>query len=71
MFLQIQLSKNCNFLLYNTLRRILACKEFGDLDEQKYTLYRLNAHDEPAFPLRRDNAELSKSLVASGDQLIL
>jgi hypothetical protein len=54
-----------------TFRRILACKEFGDLDEQKYTLYRLNAHDEPAFPLRRDNAELSKSLVASGDQLIL
>jgi hypothetical protein len=49
----------------------MVCKEFGDLDPTKHTLYRLNAMDEPAFPLRRDTVELSKCHVASGDELIL
>ncbi len=31
------------------------CKEFGGLDEAKYTLYRVNYLEEPVFPLRRDN----------------
>lgn len=47
------------------------CKEFGGLDETKHTLYRLNAMDEPTFPLRRDNVELAKCHVASGDELVL
>jgi hypothetical protein len=49
----------------------LACKEFGDLDESKYTLYRVNYLEEPTFPLRRDNQELTKAHVSSGDLLIL
>ena len=49
----------------------LACKEFGDLDEAKYTLYRVNYLEEPTFPLRRDNQELIKAHVSSGDLLIL
>lgn len=47
------------------------CKEFGDIDPSKHTLYRLNAMDEPTFPLRRDNVEIVKCHVASGDELIL
>jgi hypothetical protein len=33
----------------------LVCKEFDNIDPTKHTLYRLNAMDEPSFPLRRDN----------------
>ncbi len=49
----------------------LVCREFGNLDETKHTLYRLNAMDEPTFPLRRDNVELYKCHVSSGDELVL
>jgi hypothetical protein len=34
-------------------------------------LYRVNYLEEPVFPLRRDNQELTKCHVSSGDQLIL
>jgi len=49
----------------------LVCKEFNSLDETKHTLYRVNYLEEPVFPLRRDNQELTKCHVSSGDQLIL
>lgn len=66
-----RLSRNCkhNFLILSS--KALVCKEFGGLDEAKHTLFRLNAHEEPAFPLRRDNVELAKCHVASGDELML
>jgi hypothetical protein len=51
--------------------KTLVCKEFNGLDETKHTLYRVNYLEEPVFPLRRDNQELTKCHVASGDQLIL
>ncbi len=34
-------------------------------------MYRVNYLEEPVFPLRRDNQELTKCYVSSGDQLIL
>ena len=51
--------------------KVLVCKEFDNLDETKYTLYRVNYLEEPVFPLRRENQELSKCHVGSGDLLIL
>jgi hypothetical protein len=35
--------------------KVLVCKEFDNLDETKYTLYRVNYLEEPVFPLRREN----------------
>jgi|LauGreDrversion4_2_1035121.scaffolds.fasta_scaffold4535829_1 hypothetical protein len=49
----------------------MACKELGGLDESQYILYRPNAFDEPTFALRRDNVEVIKCNVSSGDVLIL
>lgn len=49
----------------------MVCKEFGGIDPTKHTLFRLNAMDEPTFPLRRDNVEINKCHVVSGDELVL
>jgi hypothetical protein len=51
--------------------KTLVCKEFENLDESKHTLYRVNYLEEAVFPLRRENSELQKCHVSSGDQLIL
>ena len=46
------------------------CKEFK-LEASKYTLYRMNHMEEPAFALRREKSAIVKSHVQSGDCLIL
>ena len=51
--------------------KVIVCKEFENLDESKHTLYRVNYLEEPVFPLRRENQELVKCHVSSGDLLIL
>ena len=49
----------------------MVCKEFGIDDPSKHLLNRIDALEEPAFPLRRENAELPKVNVSSGEVLIL
>jgi hypothetical protein len=51
--------------------KTLVCKEFDNLEDSKYTLYRVNYLEEPVFPLRRENQELVKCHVGSGDLLII
>lgn len=71
-FQPMLLSKNGIYLLlivkFNSKDQI--CKEFG-IDSSKYTLYRVDAYEEPAFPIRRDKQEITKCYVNSGDLLIL
>jgi hypothetical protein len=49
----------------------LVCKEFGELEASKYTLHRVDAFEEPIYPLRRELSLLTKMNVASGDLLVL
>ena len=45
-------------------------KDFG-VEPSRFTLYRINHLEEPAFALRREKSEITKSHVGSGDLLIL
>jgi hypothetical protein len=46
------------------------CKDLK-IDAPKFTLYRMNHMEEPAFALRREKSAITKSHVNSGDCLIL
>lgn len=48
----------------------LISAEFN-VDPKKYTLYRINHLEEPAFALRREKQEITKCHVGSGDLLIM
>lgn len=73
-YLQISLLKNGNKYLFSFNSVIYSkdqiAKEFG-VDPSKHTLYRIDHLEEPAFPLRREKAEITKCHVCSGDLLIL
>jgi hypothetical protein len=50
------------------------CAEFGtgdDFKPEKFTVYRVDAFEEPKFPVRRINQQLTKCSVQTGDLLIL
>lgn len=65
------LLRNGNYSVINiAFSKEVICKEFG-VETNKYTLYRVDAYEEPAFPLRRDKQEITKCYVNSGDLLIL
>jgi hypothetical protein len=49
----------------------MVCKEFGQLEESQHTLFRVDYLEEPVYPLRRENCELVKCNVSSGELLIL
>jgi len=52
--------------------KVEVCKDFDpEMDPSKFTLYRIDALEEPSFPLRRLKAPLSKNNVDNGDILIL
>ena len=57
-------------LKVNVYSKDAICKEFG-VDPSRFTLYRINHLEEPAFALRREKSEITKSHVGSGDLLIL
>lgn len=57
-------------IVLNKFSKLLACKELG-LEEAKFTLYRVDGFEDPVYPLRRENSELVKSNVSSGDLLVL
>lgn len=48
-----------------------AISEEFKIDETKYTLFKVDALEEPTYPIRRLKQELSKCGVASGDLLVL
>ena len=61
------LFRKCNIFLNNFgFSKEDACK-----DASKFTLYRMNHMEEPAFALRREKSAITKSHVNSGDCLIL
>jgi len=48
------------------------CKAFGEgIDADKQTLYRVDAFEEPSYPLRRVNVTFGKNNVSSGELLIM
>lgn len=52
----------------------IICYDFfgeGQVQPTKYTLFRVDAFEEPTYPLRRLKATLKKSNVSTGDLLIL
>lgn len=52
----------------------LVCSDFfseGTVNPNKFTLFRVDAFDEPSLPLRRVKQPLKKSHVTTGDLLIL
>lgn len=53
--------------------RATICKEFGEeyKEESKFTLYRVDAFEEPAYAIRRATVELRTCSVGTGDLLIL
>lgn len=52
--------------------RAQICREFDSaLEPEKQTLYRVDAFEEPSYPLRRLNVTFGKNNVSSGELLIL
>jgi hypothetical protein len=53
--------------------RATICKEFGEeyKEEGKFTLYRVDAFEEPTYALRRATVELKTCSVSTGDLLVL